>query len=87
MYGFRVNLGKVTQKGQDNHYVFHYSAMRNDTPQICWKTIRETVFCDNAKTQSENLIKPVENGWNLRCFRVNGLKRTRKPLRFHYSLR
>ena len=60
MDGFGAIVVKVTQKGQENHYEFHYSMMRFHTPQKHQKTIRETVFCDNAKTRSQTLINPVE---------------------------
>ena len=38
MDGFGAIVVKVTQKGQENHYEFHYSMMRFHTPQKHQKT-------------------------------------------------
>ena len=60
MDGFGAIVVKVPKKGQENHCDFHYSMMRFHTPQQHLKPIRETVFCDSAKTRSQNLINHVE---------------------------
>ena len=52
------------------------------TPQKHLKTIRETMFCDSAKTRSQNLINPVEYGCIWSHFLENDSKRTRKALGF-----